>query len=131
MEYSHANVGEVSLDEYVSIVAKIYSQHDKHRSIWDVWCHTLHHAAGVAEEIRKGAPDDSLYRESADFSLWLFTIVFKLRGVFGRSEGSFETPPDRFIRIQSTYSDPLRRNNPKNRPSCSTAKSADATPGGT
>ncbi len=129
MEYSHANVGEVSLDEYVSIVAKIYSQHDKHRSIWDVWCHTLHHAAGVAEQIRKGAPDDSLYREIADFSLWLFTIVFKLRGEFGRSEGSFETPPDRFIRIQSTCSDLLWHKYPKNCPSCSASKIADAKAG--
>jgi NTP pyrophosphatase (non-canonical NTP hydrolase) len=125
MEYSHANVGQTPLDEYVSIVAKIYSQHDKHRSIWDVWCHTLHHAAGVAEQIRKRAPDEDLHREIADFSLWLFTMVLKLKGEFGRSEGSFEAPHDRFIRIQSTCSDLLWHKYPKSCPSCSSTRIAD------
>src|SRR6266478_16574 len=118
MESSSANVGQKPLDEFVDVVAKVYSAHDKNRSIWDVWCHTLHHAAGVAEQIRKGAPDEVLYREVADFSLWLFTMVLKLGREFGKSEGSFEAPPDKFIRIQSTCSDLLWHKYPKSCPSC-------------
>ncbi len=128
MEYSQANVGQASLDEYVSIVAKIYGSHDKYRSIWDVWCHTLHHAASIAEQIRKGTPEEDLYREIADFSLWLLTMVLKLKAEFGRSEGSFEAPPDRFIRIQSTCSDLLWHKYPKRCPSCSASSIADAGP---
>ncbi len=36
MEYSHANVGQTSLDEHVGVVAKIYNQHDEHRSVWEL-----------------------------------------------------------------------------------------------
>ncbi len=129
MEYSQANVGQASMDEYVSIVAQIYGRHDKYRSIWDVWCHTLHHAASIAEQIRKGTPEEDLYREIADFSLWLLTMVLKLRGEFGRSECSFETPPDKFIRIQSTCSDLIWHKYPKSCPSCSASRIADARPG--
>src|SRR3989442_7640886 len=113
MESLSANVGQKPLDEFVDVVAKIYSAHDKHRSIWDVWCHTLHHAAGVAEQIRKGVHDDCLQREIADFSLWLFTMVLKLRGEFGRSEGSFEAPADKFIRIRNNCSDVLWQRYPR------------------
>ncbi len=62
------------------------------------------------------------YREIADFSLWLFTMVLKLRDKFGMSEGSFEAPADRFIRIQSTCSDLLWHKYPKSCPSCSAPK---------
>src|SRR5260370_17880697 len=119
MESSSANVGQKSLDEFVDVVAKVYSPHDRHRSVWDVWCHTLHHAAGVAEQIRKGAPHGDLYREIADFSLWLFTAILKLVGKFGEPKGSFEAPHDKFIRIQSTCSDLLWYKYPKSFPSSS------------
>src|SRR5712692_2845627 len=119
MEYSQANVGQASLDEYASIVAKIYGSHDKYRSIWDVWCHTLHHAASVAEQIRRGARGKKLYREIADFSLWLFTAVLKLTGEFGQSKDTSEAPPESFIRIQNTCSDLLWHKYPKLCPLCS------------
>ncbi len=118
MEYSREDAGKTPLDDYVRVVASIYGTHDGHRSIWDVWCHTLHHAAGVAEQIRKGVHDDCLQREIADFSLWLFTMVLKLRGEFGRSEGSFEAPADKFIRIRSNCSDMLWQRYPRLCPSC-------------
>ncbi len=126
MESSRANVGQKSLDEFVGVVAKIYSPHDGHRSLWDVWCHTLHHAAGVAEQIRKGAPREDLHREIADFSLWLFTTILKLVGNFGEPQGSSEAPHDKFIRIQSTCSDLLWHKYPRACPSCSSSRIADA-----
>jgi NTP pyrophosphatase (non-canonical NTP hydrolase) len=119
MESLSANVGQKPLDEFVDVVAKIYSAHDKHRSIWDVWCHTLHHAAGVAEHVRKGETEKGLRTEIADFSLWLFTAVLKLRGKFGESKDSYEAPHDRFIRIESTCSDLLWHKYPKTCPFCS------------
>jgi NTP pyrophosphatase (non-canonical NTP hydrolase) len=119
MEYSHANVGQKPLDEYVDVVAKIYSEHDKNRSIWDIWCHTLHHAAGIAEQIRLGATGEGLRTEIADFSLWLFTAILKFRGKFGESKDGFEGPYDRFVRIQSPCTDLLWQKYPKACPSCS------------
>src|SRR5437870_4567531 len=68
MQYSCTTVGQLQLDEYVAVVPKIYSKHDQNRSIWDVWCHTLHHGAAVAERIRKNAPQDKLFTEIADFA---------------------------------------------------------------
>src|SRR5438876_1021941 len=124
MEPSSASVGQKSLDEFVDVVAKIYIAHDKNRSIWDVWCHTLHHAASVAEQIRTGETGKILHKEIADFSLWLFTTVLKLRGKFGQSEGTFEAPHDRFIRIQSTCSDLLWHKYPKVCPFCLDRKPA-------
>jgi NTP pyrophosphatase (non-canonical NTP hydrolase) len=118
MELSHGNVGQMPLDEYVAVVARIYSKHDNHRSIWDVWLHTLHHAAGVAEQIRRGAADKDLHIEIADFSLWLFTLVLKLTGRFGQSDGRSETPVESLIRIQNNCSDLLWHKYPKTCPSC-------------
>jgi len=134
MEHSRRDVGKTSLDEYVSVVASLYSTHDSNRSVWDVWCHTLHHAAGVAEQIRKRARDEKLHREIADFSLWLFTMVLKLKGEFGSSQGSSEAPTDRFIRIQSGCSDMLWHRYPNICPSCYTRRlvedrAGDAKPG--
>jgi len=122
MESPSVSVGQKPLDEFVDVVANIYSAHDKHRSIWDVWCHTLHHAAGVAEHVRSGQTEEGLRTEIADFSLWLFTAVLKLRGKFGESKGSFEAPHDRFIRIENKCSDLLWQKYPKTCPSCSTPR---------
>lgn len=119
MECSSTDVGKLPLDTFVQVVATIYSTHDMNRSIWDVWCHALHHAAGVAEQIRIGSSDEKLFIEIADFSLWLFTAVLKLRGEFGRPGGTREGPQDRFIRIQSSCSDLLWQKYPKLCPRCS------------
>jgi NTP pyrophosphatase (non-canonical NTP hydrolase) len=129
MEYSHATVGQMQLDDYVAAVPNIYSTHDQNRSIWDVWSHTLHHAASVAEMIRKGAPSDNLFKEIADFSLWLFTTVQKLSGRFGEQKSPNETPADTFIRIESGCSDLVWHKYPRVCPSCF-ARTTEGDPSG-
>jgi NTP pyrophosphatase (non-canonical NTP hydrolase) len=98
-------VGRLQLDEYVSLVPAIYGKHDLHRSIWDVWCHTLHHGAAVAERIRKEAPADDLFTEIADLALWLFTSIQKLTGKPGKRKFPAEAPSDTLVRIRSRCSD--------------------------
>ena len=105
MKHTRATASRMQLDEYVRIVPQIYSAHDRNRSLWDVWCHTLHHGAGVAERLRKEQPADKLFKEIADFALWLFTVVQKLSGRPGRHKGSAETPVETLIRIQNGCSD--------------------------
>jgi len=107
MRYSRATVGLMQLDDYVQVVPRIYGAHDQNRSIWDVWCHTLHHGAAVAERIRKNEPRDKLYREIADFSLWLFTLVQKLSGRPARRKSPNETDVETLIRIARGCSDLL------------------------
>lgn len=126
MECSRTGVGQLPLDDFVKVVAAIYDAHDKHRSIWDVWCHTLHHAASVAELVRVGGTDKKLYTELADFSLWLFTFILKLKAKFGESEGEFEGPQDRFIRIESNCSELLWHKYPKACPLCHGREIAEA-----
>jgi NTP pyrophosphatase (non-canonical NTP hydrolase) len=118
MDSSREDIGQTPLDEYVTVVANIYSTHDGKRSIWDIWCHTLHHAAGIAEQIRRRGPTEKLHTEIADFSLWLFTAILKLTGKFGQSEGRTETAQESLIRIQSSCSDLIWRKYPKLCPKC-------------
>src|SRR5882724_5757215 len=129
MGCSRENVGQLSLDEFVRVVATIYRAHDKRRSMWDVWCHTMHHAAGIAEQIRRGQSEKDLHTETADFSLWLFTMVLKLSGEFGSSEGRAETLQESFIRIKSSCSDLLWHKYPKLCPFCSLRRIADNSDG--
>jgi NTP pyrophosphatase (non-canonical NTP hydrolase) len=105
VKYSSATVGNMQLDDYVRVVPAIYGVHDKNRSIWDVWCHTLHHGAAIAERIRKNVPPERLFTEIADFSLWLFTFVHKLSGGVGYRKNTNDTPIERLIRIQNSCSD--------------------------
>lgn len=119
MEHSLTSVGQLPLDEFVRVVAKIYSVHDKHRSIWDVWCHTLHHAAGIAQQVRAGTTQGKLYEEIADVSLWLFTAILKLNRKLGQSEGASETAQESVIRIASDCSDLLWHKYPNLCPKCS------------
>jgi NTP pyrophosphatase (non-canonical NTP hydrolase) len=78
----------------------------------------LHHAAGIAEQIRRRGPNEKLHTEIADFSLWLFTAILKLTGKFGQSEGRAETPQESLIRIQSNCSDLIWHKYPKLCPRC-------------
>ena len=78
MKYSRATVGRMQLDDYVRIVPQIYGKHDRHRSIWDVWCHTLHHGAAVAERIRKevqGIPVPAVIQATKTGMLYVFDRV--------------------------------------------------------
>lgn len=95
----------MQLDDYARVVPTIYGAHDKNRSLWDVWCHTLHHGAAVAERIRKGVAADKLSTEIADFALWLFTAVHRLSGRPGKRKTQDETPVEALVRIASSCSD--------------------------
>jgi hypothetical protein len=109
MEYSRASVGRIPLDDFVSIVHQIYSPHDMNRSIWDVWCHALHHAGAVAEKIRNGASPSSLSEDAdvADLALWLFTILHKLSGEIGKRRSVREPPEEPLIKISAGISELL------------------------
>jgi NTP pyrophosphatase (non-canonical NTP hydrolase) len=101
MQCTEESIGELEMDALVEAVASIYAGHDKHRSLWDVWCHALHHAAAIAEEIRKtptGTPGDKLNQEVADLVLWIFTMLGKLRGTLG-SPVLNHPPRDWIIRV--------------------------------
>jgi len=119
MESASKGAGLMQLDEYVAVIAKIYEANDRNRSLWDVWCHTLHHAAAVAERARKEAPAIDVCKEVADVALWLFTAVYKLNGRFGETKNSLaETPVESLIRIQSQCSDLLWHRYPGMCPFC-------------
>lgn len=118
MEYSRDTVGRMPLEGYVEVVSHIYAAHDEKRSIWDVWCHALHHAAAVAETVRKGGDPYDLTRETADFALWLFTIIDKLRGPIGQKKTANETSQEYIIRIRNSISDILWDKYPAICPKC-------------
>jgi len=126
MECSRATVGRMQLDEYVTVIAGVYATQDANRSIWDVWCHALHHGAAIVERIRRKSPAADLTREIADFALWLLTAVHKLSGHFGESRGGpSETNVEPFIRIASSCSDLLWHKYPRICPSCYARRSGD------
>lgn len=118
MGYGRASVGLMQLDEYVDVVSKIYSRPDLDRSIWDVLCHLQHHAAAIAEKIRKKSPPSELFTEIADCALWLFTLVHKLYGEFGDAKPPEKGPPETIIRIVSACSDLLWHKYPGLCPFC-------------
>lgn len=118
MNYSREAVGRMQLDEYVVKIAAIYSANDRNRTLWDVWCHALHHAAAVGERLRKEAPATRIFDEVADFSLWLFTAVHKLEGVPGEPKEPSETPLETLVRIDSGCSDLLWHRYPNTCPLC-------------
>ena len=102
MECIGATVGQLQLDEFADAISSVYENHDRRRSIWDVWCHALHHAAAIAEEVRKGALRpaqlNKIRQEVADLTLWLVTAVSKLRRKQAVSETA-ELPRDAVVRI--------------------------------
>jgi NTP pyrophosphatase (non-canonical NTP hydrolase) len=110
MEWMQSTIGEMSLDNVVDAVSVIYAQHDKKRSLWDVWSHALHHSAAVAEEIRKlsvpGANESKIKQELADLALWFFTMMGKLRGSLGSAMVG-QPPQDWVVRISVGASDLL------------------------
>src|SRR5882762_6973329 len=99
--FTATNVGQTSIDEFGSIVSSIYSLHDIHRSIWDIWAHANHHAAGIAEEARKNlSSNEKGLQEIADFALWLFTTFEKLQGQVGIKRPE-ESERDSLIKISA------------------------------
>ena len=83
MKITRDNVGNLPLDEFLTAVADIYSEQDENRSIYDIWLHATHHAAAIGEEVRKFKPGEELFREIADFAMWLFTFVGKINVPLG------------------------------------------------
>jgi NTP pyrophosphatase (non-canonical NTP hydrolase) len=118
MEYTLETVGLLQLDEYVAEIAAIYKRNDIYRSLWDVWCHTLHNAAGIAERIRKGQTSGRLMDEIADFSLWLFTFVRKLSEGAAPDKVGNAIGSDAVIRIENACSDLLWQRYPGICPFC-------------
>lgn len=101
MDCTRDSIGKMDLDSLVESISAIYAKHDQHRSIWDVWSHALHHAAAVAEELRKGDLAESktkLKQELADLVLWLFTALKKLQGNWGKLIPNAQ-PQDSLVRI--------------------------------
>ncbi len=112
-------IGKLSLDDFVDMVSGIYSRQDKKRPIWDIWFHTTHHAASIGEEVRKDKPEDKLLLEIADFCMWLFTFVGKIKGNIGVSLGNRpETPEESVIRLKYEFSDLIWNKYPKMCPVC-------------
>ncbi len=105
MEHSRETAGRMQLDDYARVVPRIYGAHDQYRTVWDVWCHALHHGAAIVEGIRKNAPPDRLFTEIADFALWLFTVVQRLSGRPGKRKTPNEAPGETLIRISGSCSD--------------------------
>jgi NTP pyrophosphatase (non-canonical NTP hydrolase) len=83
MKITRDNVGNLPLDEFLTTVAGIYSKQDEKRSIYDIWLHATHHAASIGEEVRKFKPGEELFKEIADFAMWLFTFVGKINVPLG------------------------------------------------
>jgi NTP pyrophosphatase (non-canonical NTP hydrolase) len=118
MQYSSAQIFSVTLDELVEVVPRIYSRIDKRRSVFDVLCHTCHHAAGIAEEIQNNSPVTSIFEEIADCFFWLLTLVHKIHGTIDQNTRPNEIPEERTIRIQNTCSDLLWNRYPGVCPGC-------------
>jgi len=123
------NVGKLGLDEIVDASSAIYARHDAKRSLWDIWSHAMHHAAAVAEEIRKIdlAPGAiaKLRQEIADLTLWFFTMLGKLRGQLGLPNES-QSPQDWLVRISVGASELMWNRYPGVCPGCYCAMHADA-----
>jgi NTP pyrophosphatase (non-canonical NTP hydrolase) len=128
MDCTRESVGQLEIDAVVEAASVIYANHDANRSLWDVWSHALHHAGGVAEEIRKlrlsKVDDAKLRQEIADLALWVFTILIKLKGPLGRPIHR-ECPQDLLIRISVGASSLLWNRYPGVCPWCYCAKHPD------
>ncbi|KAA6457851.1 hypothetical protein DYQ86_20995 [Acidobacteria bacterium AB60] len=126
---SRRTIGNLDLDQLVDSISAVYVTHDRARPLWDVWSHALHHAAAIAEEARKldcpGAPESKLRQEIADFTFWLLTTIFKLRGRLGERVHEFPVR-DSLVRISGRAADLLWNRYPGLCPWCNCP--AEASP---
>ena len=118
MPYHTNNIGQVQLDDFVMAIPRIYARLDEHRSISDSWLHANHHAAAIGEEVRKEKPGEMLLQEIADFAMWLFTVLGKLRGEMGEPNMDTEKPEETLHRISHDFSDLLWNKYPGMCPVC-------------
>ena len=117
MRITRDTIGSLPLDDFVEAVAGIYADKDTKRSVWDVWLHTVHHAASIGEEARKYKPGTKLYEEIADFSMWLFTFVGKIRRSLG-SRPEYQSEVESAIRTEVALSDLIWNKYPRVCPIC-------------
>lgn len=114
---SSKTIGQMQLDNFIDVIARIYHDKDAKRSISDVWMHANHHASAIGEELRKGNSGRELLTEIADFVIWLFTAMNKFRGEIGVAN-SPESDQESLIRIAHGYSDLLWNKYPGMCPVC-------------
>ncbi|MCH8989841.1 MAG: hypothetical protein IIA92_13680 [Chloroflexi bacterium] len=118
MPYHSNNIGRVQLDDFVEAIPRLYARLDQHRTISDSWLHANHHAASIGEEVRKEKPGEMLLQEIADFAMWLFTVLGKLRGDIGEPNMDTEKPEETLYRIRHNFSDLLWNKYPGMCPVC-------------
>ena len=118
MVLTGATIGGTDLDDFVNLIPGIYKSHDAKRNLMDIWLHTNHHAAAIGEEVRKGTAGRKLLDEIAHFSMWLFTLIERLRGDFGSGDTELDSERERFIKIGLNYSDLLWQKYPRMCPVC-------------
>ena len=118
MPLTARTIGDANLDALASAVGLVYQRKDELRSLWDIWLHTNHHVAGVAEEIRKGAFGPRLIEELAHFTVWLFTITEKLQGEIGVRKYPVQTARESVVRVSRPLSDILWTKYPAVCPVC-------------
>lgn len=117
--YTMATFGSATLDEIVDIIHDIYQDKDELRPLWDVWLHTHHHAAEIAQHLRLvPSVSEDLLIEIADFTVWLFTVVGKLRRPVGRTKTEHETNQETVVWIKHSCADVLWNRYPRLCPRC-------------
>src|SRR2546422_804851 len=110
-------IGQLSVNDLRRVVGEIYGAKDELRSLWDVWLHANHHAAAVAREAQKPRLQERVLIETADLALWLFTIVYRVRGDLGvRRPG--EDDRQSVVRIKEDLSEILWNRHPGVCPTC-------------
>ena len=112
--------GDLPIDAFVQAITTIYAHHDRKRSIWDCWFHAQHHAAGVAEHVRKGILDGPLFDELADFAMWVFTMVSKRGAPLGQPQDWEVRQEEALVRVSKPLSGLLWTKFPGACPWCAT-----------
>src|SRR5213594_5095447 len=110
-------IGQLSADDFHRFVGEIYGAKDELRSLWDVWLHANHHAAAIAREAQKPRPQERVLIETADLALWLFTIVYRVRGDLGVKRPG-EDDRQSVVRVKEDLSEILWNRYPGLCPSC-------------
>ena len=107
-----------ALDSFSAGCAAVYAAHDERRSLWDIWLHTHHHAAALAEQIRKRDRHGRLLPEVADFAVWLFTFQNRLRQHAAASGRRAASDVAHVVQSVRTYDDVLWQRYPGVCPIC-------------
>ena len=104
------NVGELELDEFLAKVSKIYSEHDTHRSVWDILLHAQHHVAALVQAARMESAKDLLL-ETAVVAMWIFTLMHRLSHPLDLPEPR-STQPEALVRTGENWGSLIWRSFP-------------------